>query len=444
MTAVRSGSLLLAVLLASVGGLLFGYGTGVIAGALPLTAAEYGLSAWVQGIAVSAALLGAALTAPMSGRLADRFGRLPVIATATALYAAGSGVSALATGAGSLVAGRLLVGLALGATSFAVPLYIAEISPPANRGALVTLNQLMIAIGLLVSYLTAYLLGPAGAWRWMFALGCVPAVVLLAGTFLVPESPDWLYGTGRAERAARAARRLGLPPHETVPRVSPARRGLRAARAESGLRALVLGLAIAALVHFTGLNTAIYYAPTILGAGGLTPSGGYLGAVLVGTCNVVATAVTIVLLDRSGRRTLMIGGLGLMAVTAAAIAAVQSLGGGPAATAVLLCVFITAGSIGPAPVFWVYTAEIYPRSVRGTLMSLATAVHWAADFLVATTFLPLVQRLSLGGAFVVYAAVTAVSAAALWKAMPETRGRTLAEMGDHPRGKAEDREDRVA
>lgn len=431
-TTLRSGRLVLAVLLASVGGLLFGYGTGVIAGALPLTTAEYKLPPWVQGMTVSAALLGAALTAPVSGRLADRFGRLPVIATAAALYAIGSGASAAAFGAGSLVMGRFLVGLALGATSFAVPLYIAEISPPANRGALVTLNQLMIAIGLLVSYLTAYLLGPADGWRWMFALGCVPAVVLFAGTFLLPESPDWLYGSGGPDSAKRAPRRAGFPPDDAGPRTSPGRGSLQRARAEAGLRPLVLGLSIAALVHFTGLNTAIYYAPTILGAGGLNPSGGFLGAVLVGTCNVIATVVTIVLLDRFGRRTLMIGGLALMTAAAVAIAAVQSIGDGAGTTAVLLCVFITAGSIGPAPVFWVYIAEIYPRSVRGTLMSLATAVHWAADFLVATTFLPMVQQLSLAGAFTVYAAITAVSAAILWRAMPETRGRTLAEAGAGP------------
>ncbi|MFF2400669.1 sugar porter family MFS transporter [Streptomyces goshikiensis] len=418
----------LTVCVASVGGLLFGYGTGVIAGALPLVTAEYGLSSWVQGAAVSAALLGAALTAPSSGRLADRFGRLPVIGAAAAVYAAGTLASAAAIGTGSLLAGRFLVGLSLGATSFAVPLYISEIAPPARRGALVTLNQLMITIGLLLSYVVAYALEPAGAWRWMMALGIAPALLLLGGMFLVPESPDWLRSRGHGERAALAAARLGIGTGggPEVPAQGPVRgTGLRLACARAGRRWVALGLAIAVLVHLTGLNTAIYYAPTILASSGLTSAGGIVGSILVGLCNVAATVVTVLCLDRWGRRPLMIGGLAVMALTALGITAAGLLGHEGAVTALLLCVFITAGAVGPAAVFWVYISEIYPSEARGALMSLATAAHWAADFVVATTFLPLVQHLSLAGTFALYAAVTGASALGLARWMPETRGRPL-------------------
>ncbi|MGI5401259.1 sugar porter family MFS transporter [Streptomyces sp. CA-135486] len=416
----------LTVCVASVGGLLFGYGTGVIAGALPLVTADYGPSSWSQGAAVSAALLGAALTAPSSGRLADRFGRLPVIGAAAAVYAVGTLASAAATGAGSLLAGRFLVGLSLGATSFAVPLYISEIAPPARRGALVTLNQLMITLGLLLSYVVAYALEPAGAWRWMLGAGIAPALLLLTGMFLVPESPDWLRSRGHDARAALAAARLGLKTGDG-PAPAAVRRGtgLRGACGLAGRRWVALGLAIAILVHLTGLNTAIYYAPTILAAGGLTSAGGIVGSILVGVCNVAATVITVLFLDRWGRRPLMIGGLVVMALTAVAISTAELLGHEGAATALLLCLFITAGAVGPAAVFWVYIAEIYPSEARGALMSLATAAHWAADFVVATTFLPLVQHLSLAGTFALYAAITGASALALARHMPETRGKPL-------------------
>lgn len=430
MTGPRSR--LLPVLIPSTGGLLFGYGTGGIAGVLPLVGEQYGMSAWTQGVVVSAALLGAALTAPTSGRLADRFGRRPVISAAAAAFCLGTALSAAADGAALLVAGRFLVGLALGALSFAVPLYIAEIAPPERRGALVTLNQLMITLGLLLAYAVSYALQSGGSWRQMIAAGLLPAAVLLAGMAAVPESPSWLESAGRRERARAAAAALGVP----VPQAGPAPlsctgpgggSGFRAALAEAGPRRVALGVGIAVLVHLTGLNTAIYYAPTILAASGLTPSGGVLGAVLVGTCNVVATLVAIVLLDRSGRRPLMLGGLAAMAAAAAATAVAQWFGGsgGGGATALLLCAFIIAGALGPAPVFWVLVAEIYPRRARGALMSLATAAHWAADFVVAMTFLPLVHLLSLGGAFAVYAGVTLAAALGLARWMPETKGVDL-------------------
>ncbi|MFE2916936.1 MFS transporter [Kitasatospora indigofera] len=443
----------LAVLIPSTGGLLFGYGTGGIAGVLPLIGEQYGLSAWTQGVVVSAALLGAALTAPVSGRLTDRFGRRPVIAAAAAAFAVGTAVSAAAGGPAALVLGRFLVGLALGAISFAVPLYIAEIAPPARRGALVTLNQLMITIGLLLAYAVSYALQSDGAWRLMLAAGLAPALVLLVGMAGVPESPSWLESAGHRARARAAAAALGLPPAPEQPAVvgpqsggpqgggpqvggpqgggrpGGGRRGggagFRKALAEAGPRRVALGLGIAVLVHLTGLNTAIYYAPTILAASGLTPSGGVLGAVLVGVCNVAATVVTIALLDRGGRRPLMLGGLAAMAAAAAGIAATQWSGGHAGTTALLLCGFIVAGAVGPAPVFWVFAAEIYPRRARGALMSLATAAHWAADFVVAATFLPLVKALSLGGAFALYGAVTLAAALGLARWMPETKGISL-------------------
>ncbi|GAA2497224.1 sugar porter family MFS transporter [Streptomyces gobitricini] len=431
----------LTVCVASIGGLLFGYGTGVIAGALPFVSADYALSSWAQGAAVSAALLGAALTAPSSGRLADRFGRLPVIGSAAAVYAVGTLASAAATGTELLLAGRFLVGLSLGATSFAVPLYISEIAPPARRGALVTLNQLMITIGLLLSYVVAYVLEPAGAWRSMLAVGIVPALLLLGGMFLVPESPDWLRSRGHAARAAHAAARLGIevgsaPAAEGRTAEGPEAAGrtaeggvrgtgLRSACAHAGPRWVALGLAIAILVHLTGLNTAIYYAPTILASSGLTSAGGIIGSILVGACNVAATVITVMFLDRWGRRPLMIGGLVVMALTALGVTFAGLLGLEGAVTALLLCVFITAGAVGPAAVFWVYISEIYPSEVRGALMSVATAAHWAADFVVATTFLPLVQQLSLAGTFALYAAITGASALALARWMPETRGKPL-------------------
>lgn len=428
------------VLLAFSGGILFGYGTGVIAGALPLVKQSYDLGSWAQGWIVSIALLGAALTAPISGRLADRFGRRLVIGYAAIIYMAGTVISACSISTVFLMGGRFLVGLSLGATSFAVPLYISEISPPLRRGAMVTINQLAITVGLLLSYISAYLFASSHAWRWMIGLCLVPSVFVLLCTVLVPESPEWLTSRGDMNRAFRSARRLDIPTtadYSALDSSSSSRKiNLRDAFGEAGFLKVMLGLGMAILVQFTGLNTAIYYAPTILASIGMTSSAGVIGSILVGACNMMATVVTIVLLDRVGRRPLMIVGLLVMAICAAGIAVNQFLGSSGIVVALLLCVFITAGAIGPAAVFWVYIGEIYPARGRATLMSVATATLWGADFTVATTFLPLVQGISLGGAFTTYAVISVAGALLLARYMSETRGKPLgyvAGPGDYDR-----------
>ncbi|MEU2874631.1 sugar porter family MFS transporter [Streptomyces olivoreticuli] len=427
----RRGGVLLATVVASTGGVLFGYGTGVLSGAQLAIRREFALGPWEQGALVAAALLGAAVAAPSSGVLADRLGRKRVILLLALVYTVGSLSTAFAGSGPALLAGRVVVGLALGASSSVVPLYISEISPPHRRGLLVTLNQLMITVGILASFLVDYALSGSGNWRLMLGLAVLPALVLGVGACFVRESPRWLAAQGRHAEAAAAAASFSMPPPPDAGRRdsgggSP---GRQPAPGRSSRRFLRMTVAMAFAVQLTGLNTAIYYAPTILTAGGSGITSSVFGSVLVGIVNLLMAVASMALLDRTGRRPLFLGGLCVMGVTSLGISASSATGHqGSGLTVFLLCVFIAAGAVGPAPIFWVYISEIFPQEIRGRAMGWATAAHWSADTLVALTFVSLVHYLTFSGAFLLYAGVTALSLAVFSRAMVETRGRSLEEI----------------
>ncbi|RLU81834.1 MFS transporter [Streptomyces griseocarneus] len=432
-SATRRGGVLLATVIASTGGVLFGYGTGVLSGAQLAIRREFALGPWEQGALVAAALLGAAVAAPSSGALADRLGRKKVILLLALVYAVGTLSTAFAGSSPALLVGRAVVGLALGASSSVVPLYISEISPPGRRGLLVTLNQLMITVGILASFVVDYTLSGSGNWRLMLGLAVLPALVLGVGACFVQESPRWLAARGRHAEAAVAAASFTMPPPPPLASGPHDGSGASPARpsppGRASRRFLRMTVAMAFAVQLTGLNTAIYYAPTILTAGGSGITSSVLGSVLVGIVNLLMAVVSMALLDRTGRRPLFLGGLCVMGVTSLGISASSATGHqGGALTVFLLCVFIAAGAVGPAPIFWVYISEIFPQEIRGRAMGWATAAHWSADTLVALTFVSLVHYLTFSGAFLLYAGVTAVSLAVFSRAMVETRGRSLEEI----------------
>jgi SP family galactose:H+ symporter-like MFS transporter len=424
---------------AALGGLLFGYDTGVISGALIFIRHQMALSPTMQGMVVAIALAGAAIGAALVGYLSDRIGRRRAILGAGLLFIAGAMISAVAPDIAVLVGGRFLVGLAIGVASMLTPLYLAEIAPAQDRGAVVSLNQLCITGGILVSYLVGYALAHGGnGWRWMLALGAVPGIILSAGMLILPESPRWLAGRGRVDDAAAALRRL-RGTQDVAAELQSLRRDLtQETHAAGGVRELlsprlrrplVIGIGLAMFQQITGINTVIYFAPTIFQSAGLPSAAtSILATAGVGAVNVILTIVSIRLIDRAGRRQLLLWSLSGMAVTLFILAGAFFVGtSGQLAWVAVLSVAAYVGffAIGLGPVFWLLIAEIFPLALRGRAMSLATVANWGFNLIVSATFLDLVGALSSTGAFLVYAVLTVVALAFVATLVPETKGRSL-------------------
>ena len=424
---------------AALGGLLFGYDTGVISGALLFIRQVMSLSPTMQGVVVAIALAGAAIGAATAGYLSDRNGRRLVILGAGLLFIAGALISAVAQGVIVLVIGRFLVGLAIGVASMLTPLYLAEISPARVRGAIVSLNQLCITGGILVSYLVGFALASSSdGWRWMLALGALPGIILAAGMLVLPESPRWLAGRGRIPDANAVLQHLrgiaDVSDELNTLRTDLAREGRQLAGASELLtprlrRPLIIGIGLAMFQQITGINTVIYFAPTIFQSAGLSSAAtSILATAGVGAVNVIMTIVSICLIDRLGRRQLLFWSLGGMAVTLLVLAgAFYSGASGQLAWVAVASVaaFVGFFAIGLGPVFWLLIAEIFPLAVRGRAMSLATVANWSFNLIVSATFLNLVGAVGSAGAFLVYAVLSLVALAFIALMVPETKGRSL-------------------
>jgi sugar porter (SP) family MFS transporter len=419
---------------AALGGFLFGYDTGVISGALLFIKQDFGgLSSFLQGAVVSGLLLGATLGALVAGRMADALGRRPTIVVAALTFVVGIVVVLVSTGVWVMIAGRFVIGLGIGLVSMTVPLYISEVAPPSHRGALVSLNQLMIVSGILVAYLVDYAFAGASNWRAMFAVGLIPAVLLGVGMLFLPETPRWLVGRGRLDQARRVLARTHDENslEEEVRAVEQERGRGRDWRAllAPGLRPLlIVGVGLAVLQQVTGINTVIYYAPTILQQTGLSSSTSILASVSVGAINLVMTVVSIFLIDRLGRRPLLLASLTGMVVSLGGLGAAFALGLGSGLSWIalfFLVAYVGSFAVGMGPVFWLLIAEIYPLRLRGQAMSVATAANWLSNFAVGLTFLLLIDTLGRAGTFWLYALVGVVAIAFSWRFVPETKGRTL-------------------
>ncbi len=428
---------------AALGGLLFGYDTGVISGALLFIRDVFHLSTGGESIVAGIVLVGAVIGAMVAGSLSDRFGRRRVILVTALVFVIGALISAAAGSIGMLLAGRLLIGIAIGVASMLTPLYLAEISPAASRGAVTSLNQLCITLGILVSYLVGYAFATtADGWRWMLGLGVVPGVVLAVGMLLLPESPRWLAGHSRLKQAEAALRRL-RPPHADVAgelaalRTDLRREGGRlvpwSALLAPELRpALIVGVGLAIFQQITGINTVIYFAPQIFQAAGLSSASvSILATAGVGVVNVALTLVAIWLIDRVGRRALLLWSLGGMLAALLVLAAGFAFGTSGALgwiTAGSLAVYVAFFAVGLGPVFWLLIAEIFPLAVRGRAMSLASISNWGFNLLVTVSFLGLVNLSGRAGTFLIYAVLTAAAIVFTAALVPETKGRTLEEI----------------
>lgn len=444
-----------AVAVAAIGGVLFGYDTGVISGAILFITGDFGLSPTLEEVATSSVLVGAILGAIAGGLLADRIGRRRSIIAASVAFLAGTGIVVVAADLPVFLAGRVLIGMAIGVASFVVPLYISEIAPSALRGGMVSLNQLFITLGILISYGVDYLFAATGNWRAMFAFGAVPATILLVGMFLLPGSPRWLVSRQQSDQAAAVLQKV-RGTQEVSDELSEIQKSINVQKAGtwSDLLApsirmpLIVGLGLAVLQQLTGINTVIYYAPTIFLFAGLHSAGASIAATAgVGVVNVLATAAAVVLVDRTGRRPLLLVGIAGMVVSLAVLGAGFAFGGAVQGgsilglvTAISLMAYVASFAIGLGPVFWLLIAEIYPLNVRGRAMSVATVANWTANFLITLTFLTLAGALGRAGVFWLYALVGILAWFFVLRLVPETKGLTLEEIEEHFRAGRHPRE----
>ncbi len=442
----RSGRFVyLAVFFAALGGLLFGYDTGVISGAILFIKDQFSLSSGREEEVVSSVLWGAVVGAMFGGWLADRFGRRPVIIGAAATFVVGAIGTAVAPTVAWLISGRVVVGLAIGIASLIAPMYIAEIAPSAIRGTLVSINQLALVSGILVAYLVDYALSGTAAWRWMLALAAIPALILGVGMIFLPESPRWLIAHDRLEQGRGILQRIRA--QQTVEQTDHEIGEIQAGLAQQthgwdelrhpGVRpALLVGILLALFQQLTGINTVIYYAPTIFQYAGITSSSAaILATVGVGAVNVLITIVAVWLIDRVGRRPLLLISLIGMTLSlfALGLAFRSPQVGGTAGwfAAISLGVYIASFAIGLGPVFWLLISEIYPLTIRGLGMSLATVMNWGTNLIVALSFLTLIERLGKSGTFWLYASISIAALLFTIFVVPETKGRSLEEIETH-------------
>ncbi|WP_052863182.1 sugar porter family MFS transporter [Streptomyces niger] len=431
-------------LVAALGGLLFGYDTGVISGALLTIESDFGLTAFGSGVVVSAILVGAMAGAAVAGNLADRYGRRPVLVAAAGVFTVGAALAALAPSAAVLTAARLVLGLGIGTASNLVPVFLAEVAPPRHRGRLVGLNQLMITFGIVLAYVANYALAHAThGWRWMFGLAAVPALLFGAGMLLMPESPRWLALRGRTERARAVLARLRGPGDPaavdaelaavTAGRedgAAPARRGRwRALTGRSVRPAILAGVGLQILGQASGVNTVIYYAPKIFESSGLGSSSAVLATVGVGLVNLLMTPVGMFAVDRIGRKKLLASGAAVMTLALAGLAATLAAGGRHSSFAWLavafVVLFIAAVATTLNVVVFIIPSELYPLRIRGTAMSATMFANWTMNFLVSLTFLTLLDALGGAATFTAYAVVCALLTLFTVRCIPETRGKSL-------------------
>jgi sugar porter (SP) family MFS transporter len=424
----------------ALGGLLFGYDTGVVSGALLFVKKDFGgLSSFQEELITSLLLVGAVVGALLAGRVADLIGRRLTVLITAAIFVVGVLLAAFTPTYPILLVARIVIGLAVGSASMVVPLYIGEVVPPRVRGGLVSLNQLAITAGILVSYLIDYGLSGSANWRLMFGLAAIPAVLLFAGMLFQKESPHWLIRQDRIDEARNVLKRVRNDDDDIDGEIRDVQ---EVSRKEAGVRELIspsvrplvfVGVMLAVFQQITGINTVIYYAPTLLQGAGFGNSAALLANVVNGVVNVGMTIVAIWLLDRAGRRPLLLSGTAGMAVgmaiTACAFLGGENLHGALAIVAIIgLLVYTGSFAIGLGPVFWLLIAEIYPLRIRGAAMSVATMANWGANFVVTVSFLTLLNAISGVGVFFLFGFLTLVALAYFWRKVPETKGRSLQEI----------------
>jgi len=454
--AYNLGYIWLISVVAALGGLLFGWDWVVIGGAKPFFERFFHIqeNAALSGWANSCALIGCLVGALIAGALSDRYGRKRLLVLSAALFAVTSVGNGLAQTFALFVFWRMLGGVAIGLASSLSPMYISEVAPAAMRGRLVAVNQLTIVVGVLMAQLLNWWIVrdlPAGAtdefilnswfgqqgWRWMFALTAVPSLLFLLGMFLVPESPRWLLKNGLSERARGILARIGGAPYaeEEVRAVSSTLSAEEIGHVRFAdlldprlLKALVLGVVLAVFQQWCGINVIFNYAEEIFRSAGYDISSVVKNIASTGSVNLVFTFVALGVVDRGGRRPLMLFGSAALAIVYAILGGCYHyhVTGLPVLLLVLAAIACYAMSL--APVTWVVISEIFPNRIRGAAMSLAVMALWIACFILTYTFPIMNKSLGAAGTFWTYALVCAAGFLFILRKLPETKGKTLEEI----------------
>ncbi len=423
----------------ALGGLLFGFDTGVISGALLFIRENISLSSFGEGAVVSGVLLGAMIGGIGVSSLADKYGRKRMIIVSSIIFAIGAIGCALAPGMWTLILARIVLGVAVGAASALVPMYLSEMAPAARRGSISALNQLMIMIGILTAYLVNLWFSNFNhSWRLMLGFAVIPSILMLIGGLFLPESPRYLAGIGQESRARLILEGLRGPANtnlvnaemKEIEEASNVPKGKFSDIFEPWMRpALVSGLGLAILVQFVGCNTVIYYAPTTFTQIGMGKNAALLSTVGIGVFEVIVTVIAVVVMDRFKRRTLLMFGAAGMGLSLTVLGLVNLIGSdGSSTKAIITVVFTTiyimffASTWGPLT--WVTIGEVFPLFVRGQAVGFCSSMDWLANLVVALTF-PVLLSVMGTSVFLIYAVVCFFTLWFIRYKMFETRGRSL-------------------
>ncbi|HVW11092.1 MAG TPA: sugar porter family MFS transporter [Bryobacteraceae bacterium] len=431
--------LLRSSLVASLGGLLFGFDTAVIAGTTSALTATYGLSPLRLGITVSMALWGTVLGSILSAAPADRYGRKACLRTLGLVYIVSALGCALAWNWTALMAFRFIGGLAIGGSSVIGPMYIAEISPAASRGRMVGTFQLNVVGGILAAYLSNYLVSQVVhgdvEWRWKLGVAAAPALLFLLALFAIPESPRWLAGAGRREEAASVLRQIGEgEPDREIEYIDKSLRVQQERRHERLFqkryrKPVLLAVAIGMFNQLSGINAILYYLNDIFEKAGFSRVSGDVQAVAIGFTNFLFTLIAMFFIDRFGRRRLLLTGAAGTAVCLAGVATIFAANRDQNMLVWLLVGFIAFFSFSQGAVIWVYLSEVFPTLVRAKGQSLGSFTHWIMNALISGIF-PVLAARSGSIPFFFFAAMMVVQYIVVLRFFPETRGVKLEDMAE--------------
>jgi sugar porter (SP) family MFS transporter len=421
---------------AALGGLLFGFDTGVISGAIPFLKQEFQLNVYQEGFAVSNLMIACVIGAVLAGPIADWAGRKKVLILCAVLFTASAILSALPKSFTELVIARFIGGLAVGVASVVSPMYITEISPALIRGRLVALNQLAIVVGILLSYFSNWMLVDMGSnnWRFMLVAETLPSIAFLLGLFFIPESPRWLTRQGR-ESKALAIFNIVAGPDNAKQELAQVKESLAERKASitellhpSMRRVLIVGILFSLFAHITGIDTIIYYGPAIFLESGFETDSALLGSVIIGITNLLFTFVGMSLVDRAGRKFLLLVGIGGMGISMVLVGyCMQSDVIGARWALLWIMAFIASFAMSIGVVIWVYLSEIYPTRIRGQALSVATMVLWIGNVILTQLFPIMMEELG-GGTFYVFGFICLLAFVFTWTMVKETKGISLEEI----------------